>query len=134
MKRRIIAMMLLVTGIVHSQDTDPAFSRLVHVDRFAFGGIGYAGVISQGEKDYKNILARPSALEQFERVLSAGNPQGKSYALVGIRKLSPARFEELSRSLRGSKEMVTTEHGCIELHETVRAVVEQIQKGQYSNY
>lgn len=126
--------MLLATGIVYSQDIDPAFSRLVHVDRFAFGGIGYAGVISQGEKDYKNILARRSALEQFERVLSEGNPQGKSYALVGIRKLNPGRFEELSRSLRGSKEMVTTEHGCIELRESMRAVVEQIKKDQYSNY
>jgi hypothetical protein len=128
----IVGVVLLAGGIAHAGDSiDSVFNRLALVDRFAFGETGYAGVISPGEKDYKLILARPSALADFERLFSVGNSQAKSYALVGIRKLSPSRFEEVSRLLRDSKEKVLTQSGCIVFHKTLGAVLEQIVAGRY---
>jgi hypothetical protein len=109
MRLCIISTALLAAAIAASgQPSDSTFERIAKVDRFAFGGIGYAGITSQGEKDYKLILSRPSAVADFERLLSVGNPQAKSYALVGIHALNPNRFKELSRSLHDSKEEVLT--------------------------
>ena len=109
------------------EPVDATFERLAKVDRFSFGGIGYAGVTSQGEKDYDLILARPSALADFEKLLSVGNPQAKSYALFGLRSLNPDRFKELSRTLHESKIEVVTQSGCIEGKEPLGSVLKHTQ-------
>jgi hypothetical protein len=124
----------LVFGhMVQAGHPDEVLSRLARVEQFAFGGVGYAGVTSQGEKDYRVVLSHSSALADFEKLYSAGNLQAKSYALVGIRKLNSDRFKELSQSLRDSKDEVTTLHGCIVSHEPLGALVRQIEGGKYSS-
>jgi hypothetical protein len=123
----------LLAGVIHAQEAqDVVFERLAKAEYFAFGGTGYAGVRSQAEKDYKLILSRPSAMMDFERLYSLGNPQAKSYALVGIHKLSPTRFKEILSSVRMSKEEIVTQNGCLVSHEHLGTIVQQIQSGQYS--
>ena len=100
--------------------------RLAKVEAFAFGPTGYAGIASQGEKDHKLILSRPSASADFERLFSVGNAQAKSYALAGLRTISPKRYEELSRALRGSNEMVVIQSGCIEWQEPLSDTLKRI--------
>jgi hypothetical protein len=39
---------------------DEGIERLAKVEYFAFGGMGHAGVRSQGDKDFRLILSRPS--------------------------------------------------------------------------
>ena len=68
----------------------------------------------------------------FEKLVAVGNPQAKSYALVGIRSLNPKRYEELSRSFRESKDNVVTQRGCIETREPLSEVLERIEAGEYS--
>jgi hypothetical protein len=129
----LLIMALFVTGVPQAvQPVDTAFERLAKVERFAFGPVGYTGVTSSGEKDYRAMLARPSAMSEFERLFSSGNIQGKCYALVGIRKLNPQRFKELTQSLHSSKEPVETMQGCIVFHELFGAVIKQIDAGKYS--
>ena len=126
---------VLMSAIVAAQlgkPVDPTLERLAKVDTFAFGRVGYAGVTSQGEKDYKIILSRPSALADFEKLFTAGNAQAKSYALVGIRALSPERWKELLSKLRDSKDQVATESGCIVDHEPLGTVLKRIEAGDYS--
>jgi hypothetical protein len=115
-----------------TQPVDATFERLAKVERFAFGGVGYAGVISPGEKDYRVILARPSALADFERLYLSGNLQAKCYALVAIRKLNPQRFKELTQSSRTLKEQVATVHGCIISQEPLGDIIREIESGKYS--
>jgi hypothetical protein len=134
-KMRLLILAAVLLGTAASQSggpSDSTFERLAKVERFAFGGIGYAGVISQGEKDYRAILSRPSAMVDFERLLSVGSPQAKGYALVGIRALDLDRFKELSHSLHDSKEGLLTERGCIVSHESLRTVLNRIEAGEYS--
>ena len=134
---KLLAVGLALFGLctLSAADTaDAVLSRLAHVNQFAFGGIGYAGVTSPGEKDYKLILVRPTAMADFEKLLSSGNPQAKAYALVGIRKLNPRRFKEAVQPVRDSKDEVVTERGCIVDHETMRAIAGQIEDGRYSKY
>ncbi len=124
---------LLFSGVPQAtQSVDTAFERLAKVEIFAFGGVGYAGVPSSGEKDYRTILAGPSALADSDRLYSSGNLQAKCYALVGIRKLNPQRFTELAQSLRGSKEQVATMHGCIMSQELLGVILKQIESDKYS--
>jgi len=128
----VVVVLMSAASAWAGQPVDSTFERLAKVDRFAFGGIGYAGITSQGEKDYNVILARPSALADFERLVSVGNPQAKCYALFGIRALSPNRFKELSRTLRESKTEVVTQSGCIESKEPLGTVLKDIEAGDYS--
>jgi hypothetical protein len=129
----LLITVLLVTAIPQAvQPVETTFERLAKVERFAFGPVGYAGVTSSGEKDYRAMLARPSAMADFERLFSSGNLQAKCYALVGIRKLSPQRFKELAQSLRSSKEKVATMQGCIVFRVLLGDVIKEIDTGQYS--
>jgi hypothetical protein len=128
----VLVVLLSAASAQPSEPIDSTFERLAKVDRFAFGGIGYAGITSQGEKDYKVVLTRASALADFEKLLSVGNPQAKSYALFGIRVLNPDRFKELSRDLDESKLEVITQSGCLEYKEPLGTVLEHIEAGEYS--
>lgn len=133
MKIWLIALLLFCVGTQAAPTADATLERLAKVSTFAFGGVGFAGVTSLGEKDYKVILSRPSALADFEKLFSSGNLMAKCYALVGIRKLSPGRFEELAKPLRASRDKVMTMHGCIVASEPLGAIVGQIESTKYSN-
>ena len=129
MKPWLLAAMLLFAVPQIAQDA--VLDRLSKVEQFAFGPTGYAGVISEGEKDYKAVLARSTAQPDFEKLLPEGNTQAKCYALVGIHKLNAARFKELARSLEDSKETVTTMEGCIIFHVPFTQVLKRIAAGKY---
>ena len=108
-------------------------NRLSTVERFAFGGVGYAGETSKGETDSKFVLAqpKPTALNAFERLYAIGNPQGKSYALSGLKKLAPERFAELVATLAKSTEEVEVMRGCIVSHEPLPEVAKQIGQRKF---
>ena len=130
----VVAVLISVASAQAPTPVDATFERLAKVGTFVFGLTGEAGVISQGEKDYKLILSRHTAEADFERLFSVGNPQAKSYALVGIRSINRNRFRVLSSSLRDSKEDVTTESGCIVYHETTGVVLKRIEAGDYATF
>lgn len=112
---------------------DAAVNRLSTVERFAFGGVGYAGATSKGETDFKFVFAKPkpTALNAFERLYSIGNAQGKSYALSGLKKLAPERFAELIPTLGKSTEEVEVMRGCIISHEPLPQVAKQIGQEKF---
>ena len=128
----ILVSAILAGSLAHGEESfNQVFTRLAKVDQFAIGGVGFAGVISQGEKDYRLLLSRPSALSDFERLLLEGNPQAKCYALFGIRTLSPGRFKDIVKSLRNVEDKVVIERGCIVSHETLGAVLKDIERDRY---
>lgn len=110
----------------------PVVKRLADVDLFAFGGVGFANVISQGEQDFEAILAHPSSESDFAKVFAAGTPEAKCYALVGLQRTNLAKFQQLSASLRSSKKQVSTMRGCIMSHSSLGEVVKQIEAGSFS--
>ncbi|MGB9241953.1 MAG: hypothetical protein WA718_07500 [Terriglobales bacterium] len=128
----LVPALLFVPVPQSAHSPDAVVERLAKAGVFAFGPAAYARIISPGEKDYRTVFNRGSALEDFEKVYSAGNSQAKCYALVGIRRLDPARFKELAQPLRDSKETVTTMSGCILSREVFEDVIKQIESGRYS--
>jgi hypothetical protein len=127
----VVAVLLSIANAQAPMPEDAVLERLARVEIFAFGPTGYAGITSQGEKDYRAILSRSSASVDFEQLFSLGNSQAKSYALVGLRAVSPNRFKEISSSLHDSKEDVTTERGCIVSHESLGTVLKHVGAGDY---
>src|SRR5438445_6329029 len=99
----IVAAVLLTASGAQTRDSFAgAFDRLAKVDVFALGLVSFGAQISQGEKDFELIRARPTALADFERLFAVGNPQAKAYALVGIRRINPERYTRLAQPLRSS--------------------------------
>jgi len=112
---------------------DAAVKRLTVVDRFAFGPVGYAGVISKGETDFRLVVSRPkpTALAAFENLYSSGNLPGRAYALAGLKKLNQARFKELIASIKLTDEELEVMRGCIISHETLLQVTREIDQGKF---
>jgi hypothetical protein len=125
-----LLLFVLVPQFVHPPDA--VVERLAKVGVFAFGPVGFAAITSPGETDYRTVLNRASALEDFEKLYSTGNLQAKCYALVGIHRLNPTRFRELIRPLLDSKETVNTMTGCILSREALGNVIKQIESGRFS--
>jgi len=137
-----LVIVLIIAGSAHAQSapaaqihkkevSNQALIRLVTVDRFAFGGIGFSGLKSAGQADYETILSRPSGLAEFETIYLVGNPQAVAYALVGIHRLKWDRYLELAESLRDSKELVLTQRGCLVSVEPLAAIIRHIDSGLY---
>jgi hypothetical protein len=129
----ILLVLCSVPLVLADDSVDAAVNRLSTVERFAFGGVGFAGVTSKGETDFKFVLAqsRPTALNAFEKLYAIGNPQGKSYALAGLKKLEPQRFTELVAALGKSPDEVEVMRGCIVSHEPLHEIAKQIGNGKF---
>ncbi|MGD0911303.1 MAG: hypothetical protein ABR928_05365 [Terracidiphilus sp.] len=133
-KTTIFLLFLLFPFVSPSQDEAASVAhRLASVKVFAFGGIGFAGETSDGEKDFRIIYSQPHdvALKLFEELFKNGNPEAKSYALAGIRQVAPARFATLKQSLAGSSTKVVTMSGCIVEEKLLTSVADDIGKGNY---
>lgn len=111
-----------------------AAERLTTIELFAFGGIGFAGTTSDGEKAFRLVMEKPheEALRTMEEVFANGSAAAKSYALVGIRTLAPARFETLYQSVAHSREKVHTMSGCIGGTRTLQELANEIRSGAYN--
>jgi hypothetical protein len=112
-----------------------AIKRLTNVSTFAFGGVGFLGVQSEGETDFKVVMSRPRfvALTAFEKLYVGGNTQGKGYALAGIKRLNNARFKELLAMARQSSDKVAVMRGCVMSQEPLGGVAQQIADGKFQS-
>jgi hypothetical protein len=129
----MLLVLLSISPVLADDTVEAALNRLSTVEQFAFGGVGFAGVVSKGETDFKFVLAQPepTALNAFEWLYATGNPQGKSYALAGLKKLAPQRFTELVAALQKSTDKVEVWRGCIVSHEPLPDVAKQIGQGKF---
>lgn len=129
----ILLLFFSVSPVLADDTVDAAVNRLATIGQFAFGGVGFAGVTSKGETDFKFVLAqpKPTARNAFERLYAIGNPQGKSYALSGLKKVGPERFAELVVTVAKSTEKVDVMHGCIISQEPLPEVAKQIGQGKF---
>jgi hypothetical protein len=132
---RWVAVFLLLYGVAARADEllGHVVKRLASVRTFAIGPVGYAGVTSKGEIDFKFVLSQsaPVALAAFEKLYANGNPQAKSYALAGIRKLSPSRYKELLAIAGAATDEVEVMRGCVITHEPLQKVAKEIDGGEF---
>ena len=130
-----LLILMLSTALPAQEPATAAAHHLASTKFFAFGGVGRAAKTSDGEKDFRIVIAQPHdvALRQFEYLFARGNPEAKSYALVAIHALAPDRFEVLKKSLKNSSISVTTMSGCIVDEKTLSSIAKDIEIGSYDH-
>ena len=109
--------------------TEP--KSLAEVEEFAFGGVGVAGIESQGERFFRGVMDQPDAVATFKTILGNGTVAAKLYALCGIRLLSQKDFDVAAAPLLKSNETVKTIGGCIISQQRVADIARRISDGSY---
>lgn len=133
MIRALFCVLLLLPVVAMFASSGDPVERLAAVNVFAIGGVGFAGTISPGENDLLAILGRPTAESDFEKLMSSGNPQAQSYALLGLHRLGSSKFASYAAPLRASKQNVTTIHGCIMGQQTMASMIQDLEHGFYAH-
>jgi hypothetical protein len=101
---------------------------------FAFGGIGVAGLMSEGERNLRAVLQQSDASTQFQAVVTQATPAGKLYILVGLRKCDRAAYQKVSGSLAVPNDNVEVARGCMISKESFRQLLSEIQDGRFDDY
>jgi hypothetical protein len=139
MKTRIV---IFIAGIVLSQlgissatSSENAAARdLAAAKSLAFGGVGVAGLMSEGERNLRAVLERPDASQQLEAALAHATPAGTLYILVGLRRCDRAAFQKVFDSLSRPNDDVEVVRGCMISKEPFRQLLSQVQDGRFDDY
>jgi hypothetical protein len=132
---------LLITGLVLSQlgtataasSENSAVRDLAAAKSLAFGGVGVAGVVSEGERNLRTVLGRPDASRQMQAALAHATPAGKLYILVGLRRCDRAAYQKVFDSLAPPSEDVEVVRECMISKEPFRQVLSQVQDGRFDD-
>jgi hypothetical protein len=132
----------LATGIILAQSgvslaapSEGKYARdLTAAKSFAFGGIGVAGLMSEGERNLRAVLERTDASQQLQAALTHATPAGELYILVGLRRCDPAAYQKIFSSLPRPDDDVEVARGCMISREPFRQLLSQIQDGRFDNY
>jgi hypothetical protein len=132
----------LIMGIMLSQadislaatSENSAARDLAAAKSFAFGGVGVAGLMSEGERNLRAVVERPDASRQLQAALSHATPAGELYMLVGLRRCDRVAYQKIFASLPRPNGDVEVARGCMISREPFRQLLSQIQDGQFDDY
>jgi len=140
MRRLILAVVsaaVLVFGAtnqVEAAESGATEAGLEKASMFALGGIGVAGTMSSGERALREILEKPNAVAQLERLLTSATPAGRLYALLGLRMKDRAAYDQTIQKLKSSDVKVETARGCMLSQDPFADLVKEIERGQYDTF
>jgi hypothetical protein len=101
---------------------------------FAFGGVGVAGVMSEGERNLRALLQRPDASQQLQAALAHATLAGELYIVVGLPRCDPAAYQKILGSLARPNDDIEVARGCMISREPFRQLLSQIQDGRFDDY
>jgi hypothetical protein len=110
-----------------------ADSTLRKVTTFAVGGVGVAGTMSEGERALRELLKQSDAAARLQRVLPEATPAAQLYALLGLRACDREVYQGALARYRRRDATVQTMSGCILQEKSFRALVKQIDDGEYDS-
>jgi hypothetical protein len=131
----IAGIMLEQSGVSVVATSHNSAARDVAAARsFAFGGIGVAGLMSEGERNLRAVLAQPDASQQLQTALSHATPAGKLYILVGLRRCDRPAYQKVFDSLARPNDDVEVARGCMISREPFRQLLSEVQDGRFDDY
>lgn len=130
----LIAGIVLLRSGVSLASENTAAHDLATAKSFAFGGIGVAGLMSEGERNLRAVLDRADASQQLQAALAHATPAGKLYILVGLRRCDRAAYQKISGSLAVPNDDVEVARGCMISKEPFRRLLSEIQDGRFDDY
>lgn len=137
-----ISIIAIIIGIAFSHpeivaatsSEDSAVRDLAAAKSLAFGGVGVAGLMSEGERNLRAVLERHDASQQLQGALTHATPAGKLYILVGLRRCDRAAYQKVFDSLSHSSDDVEVVRGCMISKEPFRQALSQVQDGRFDDY
>ena len=131
----IVGITLSQSGVSAAAASENSAARdLAAAKSFAFGGVGVAGLMSEGERNLRVVLDGSDASRQLQAVLSHATPVGELYILVGLRRCDSAAYQKIFASLPRPNADVEVARGCMISREPFRQLFSQIQDGQFDDY
>jgi hypothetical protein len=132
----------LILGIILSQadvslatsSENPAARDLAAAKLFALGGVGAAGIMSEGERNLRAVLGQSDASQQLQAALGHATPAGELYILVGLRRCDPAAYQKVIDSVARPNDDVEIARGCMISREPFRQLLSQIRDGRFDDY
>ena len=106
-------------------------SGVQDADKFALGGIGVAGTMSQGEASLRTILDRPDAATQLETMLPHATDAGRLYILVGLHMRDRSAYKLAFESYAKHDSTVETVRGCMISRESFQGLMREIDRGNF---
>jgi len=114
-----ILIIMLIAGIMLSQlrisagtsSENSSVRDLAAAKSLAFGGVGVAGLMSEGERNLRAVLERPDASQQLRAALANATPAGTLYILVGLRRCDSAAYQKVFDSVARSSDDVEVVRG-----------------------
>jgi hypothetical protein len=97
-------------------------------NQFALGGVGAAGIISQGEAALRTVLDESDAVTQLEKMLPHATDAGRLYILVGLRMRDRSAYKRAFDSYSKHDGTVETVRGCMISKESFQAVMREIDR------
>jgi hypothetical protein len=131
----IASVALAQLGISTGTASENSAARdLAAAKSFAFGGVGVAGLMSEGERNLRGVLEMPDASQQLQAALPHATPAGKLYILVGLRRCDRVAYQKVLDSLTRPDDDVEVARGCMISKEPFRQLLSQIQDGRFDDY
>ena len=131
----IAAILLSQFGISAATSSENSAARdLAAAKSLAFGGVGVAGLMSEGERNLRAVLEQLDPSQQLQAALAHATPAGKLYILVGLRRCDRAAYQKAFGSLAPPGDDVEVVRGCMISKEPFRQVLSQIQGGRFDDY
>jgi hypothetical protein len=130
----VVNILLAQLGIsLSAASGNSAVHDLAAAKSFAFGGVGVAGIMSEGERNLRAVLEQPDASPQLQAALAHATPAGKLYILVGLRKCDRAAYQKVIDSLAVPDDDVEVARGCMISREPFRRLLSEIQEGRFDD-
>lgn len=129
----IVLGLLVCNARLDAADAADADSILRKVTRFAVGGVGFAGTMSEGERALREVLKQSDAVDRLETVLPEASAPGQLYALLGLRARDRDAYRRALAAYGQREATVQTMRGCILQKESFRDLVKQIDHGDYDS-
>jgi hypothetical protein len=111
-----------------------AVRDLAAAKSLAFGGVGVAGLMSEGERNLRAVLERSDASQQLQTALAHATPAGTLYILVGLRRCDRVAYQKTFDSLAHPSDDVEVVRGCMISKEPFRQLLSQIQDGRFDDF
>lgn len=135
---------------VLSASAKQAYQALMNVELFALGGIGEAGVTSEGEKVLDILVKEKEAIPALKNLVKNAKPEGALYALFGLRMLKCKCFNQEIENFKKNPELlirnpenqfleieagsVARMSGCKMFNQKGLEVAEEIATGKFDDW
>ena len=93
--KRIFIILILTLSVVSAEEKENA----PRITEFAFGGTGFGGETSEGEKLFRKLYSSENPIKEFQALYKKGNNEEQMYALVAFFYLDHKRFKEIKEAL-----------------------------------